>query len=71
VTDSRQAVQRYDLAANDFETAKLLKPDNPNFSLNYRSINNVEYIEIETEPDLVQPFAPLMPVYAQLNTGTH
>jgi hypothetical protein len=40
-----------------------MKFDDPNFSINYRSINNVEYIEIDTEPDLVEPFAPLMPVY--------
>jgi hypothetical protein len=53
------------LAANDFETAKILQHDNPNFSINYRSINHVEYIEIETEPDLIEPFAPLMPLYQQ------
>lgn len=65
---SYKALQQYDLAANDFETAKLLKSDNPNFSINYRSINNVEYIEIDTEPDLIEPFAPLIPLYAQLST---
>lgn len=43
-----------------------MKVDDPNFSINYRSINHVEYIEIRTEPDATAPFVPLVPMLANM-----
>ncbi|CAE7530107.1 unnamed protein product, partial [Symbiodinium microadriaticum] len=59
-----EALLKFDNAADDFETAKRMKTDDPNFSINYRSINHVQYIEIRTEPDTVAPFVPLVPLLA-------
>jgi hypothetical protein len=42
-----------------------LKGDDPNFSINYRGINNIEYIEIKMEPDVVEAFMALVPNLGQ------
>ena len=55
-----QALSNFDLAGDDFETAKLLKVGDPNFSLEYKSLANCEYMEFTTEPDLIEPFPPLL-----------
>eukprot|EP01038_Epipyxis_sp_PR26KG_P007639 gene7639-10398_t len=59
---SYKALGKYKEAGEDFETAKSLQPDDPNFSLDYRSISSYEYMIIETEPDLVEIFPVLLPV---------
>lgn len=58
-----KAQSHYPLAANDFECAKILKLDDPNFSINYRKINAIAYIEIDNEPDTVEEFMPIFPSY--------
>lgn len=54
----------FTFAGDDFETAKQLKKDDPNFNLEYKRIAQCEYMEFTTEPDLVEPFPPL-----QLSSG--
>ena len=61
--DFAQAVLNYEEAANDFESAKMLKIDDPNFSINYRKINDIAYIEIDNEPDTTQDFTPIFPSF--------
>ena len=39
-----KALKMYDKAADDFEAARLIKPDNPNFIVNYRQIHTTECI---------------------------
>ena len=58
-----QALSNYQKAAADFETAKLLKLDDPNFSINYRKINDIAYIEIDNEPDTLEEFSPIFPSF--------
>lgn len=53
----------FTLAGDDFETAKQLKSDDPNFKLEYKRIAQCEYMEFATEPDLVEPFPPLLLSY--------
>ena len=58
-----KALSSYKLAAEDFESAKMLKLNDPNFSINYRNINNVAYIEIDNEPDTIEEFMPIFPSF--------
>jgi tetratricopeptide (TPR) repeat protein len=58
---SYKALQRFDQAGEDFETAKHAMPDDPNFSVNYKSIARLEYMQIDSEPDIVLLFPPLLP----------
>mmetsp|Transcript_7616 Transcript_7616/g.12820 ORF Transcript_7616/g.12820 Transcript_7616/m.12820 type:complete len:654 (+) Transcript_7616:383-2344(+) len=60
---SYKAMSNYQKAAADFETAKLLKLDDPNFSINYRKINDIAYIEIDDEPDVLEEFSPIFPSF--------
>lgn len=60
---SYKALGQYSAAAEDFESAKLIKCDDPNFSINYRQINDVAFIEIVGEPDTVEPFPPIFPSF--------
>lgn len=53
-------------AGDDFETAKQLKIGDPNFAMDYKKINKYEYMIIATEPDLVEPFQPLLPLPGML-----
>jgi hypothetical protein len=57
---SYKSINDYDAAGNDFETAKRLKIKDPNFSIEYKNISNCEYMEFSEEPDLVEPFPPLV-----------
>lgn len=59
---SFKAKGNYVKAGDDFETAKSLRPDDPNFSVDYKHINKYEYMEIATEPDFMEKFIPLLPV---------
>lgn len=59
---SYKALGNFLSAGDDFETAKLLKPGDPNFAVDYKSIAKCEYMIIESEPDLVEKFKPLLPV---------
>jgi hypothetical protein len=52
----------YTAAGDDFETAKALKPDDPNFSVDYKRITAFQYMVIHTEPDLVEVFPQLLPI---------
>ncbi len=49
-------------AGDDFETAKRLRPDDPNFAIDYKKISKYEFMIIGTEPDLIEPFPSLLPV---------
>ena len=55
-----QALSDFNLAGDDFETAKQLKSGDPNFSLEYKTIAQCEYMEFTTEPDLIEPFPQLL-----------
>ena len=55
-----QAVKQFAAAGTDFETAKQLRPHDPNFSVDYKHVNNIEYIVVRTEPDVVEPFLPIL-----------
>ena len=55
-----QALSNFNLAGDDFETAKQLKLGDPNFSLEYKSLAQCEYMEFTTEPDLIEQFPPLL-----------
>eukprot|EP01041_Mallomonas_annulata_P002524 gene2524-4908_t len=61
---SYKALGKYEMAAVDFEHAKNIRFDDPNFAIQYRSIHDVEYMEIESDPDLVEPFPTLLPLPA-------
>lgn len=52
----------YTLAGDDFETAKNLKSDDPNFAVSYKNIAHCEFMCVESEPDLVEVFPALLPV---------
>jgi tetratricopeptide (TPR) repeat protein len=41
-----KALKKYQLAANDFEQAKILDPLNPKLQLNYLKIHGVQYIKL-------------------------
>ena len=53
-------MKQFDLAGIDFETAKRLRPNDPNFSIDYKNVNNIDYIVVRTEPDTVEPFMPIL-----------
>jgi len=53
---------KYDLAALDFESAKALRYNDPNFSIQYKLIRDVEYMELDSEPDVIEPFPTLLPL---------
>lgn len=55
-----QAIKQFAAAGTDFETAKQLRPHDPNFSVDYKHVNNIEYIVVRTEPDVVEPFLPVL-----------
>ncbi len=55
-------MKQLDLAANDFETAKRLMAGDPNFSVAYRSILNVDFVEVSSDPDLLVDFPTLIDI---------
>lgn len=57
-----KALGDYVKAGDDFETAKSLRPNDPNFAIDYKRISKFEYMEIGSEPDIMEPFVPLLPV---------
>ncbi len=57
-----QALNDFVRAGEDFEHAKALRPMDPNFAVDYRRISGLQYMVIGTEPDLVEPLMPLLPV---------
>lgn len=59
---SQKSVGNFAGAGNDFEQAKILKPNDPNFSLDYRKIHTMEYMVIGSEPDLTERFPALLPI---------
>lgn len=59
---SHKALGDFVKAGDDFETAKHLSANNPNFAVDYKRIARYEYMEIADEPDLVEPFPSLLPV---------
>ncbi len=58
---SYKAVGNYLDAGADFEEAKKLRWDDPNFSVDYKRINKFAYMEIESEPDISFAFPSLLP----------
>lgn len=59
---SYKALGDFVKAGDDFETAKSLRPNDPNFSIDYKHISKYEYMEIATEPDFMEAFPALLPV---------
>jgi len=59
---SYKALGDFVKAGDDFETAKSLAPDDPNFAINYKKITQCAYMEIGTDPDMIEKFPPLLPV---------
>jgi tetratricopeptide (TPR) repeat protein len=58
---SHKAQGDYLQAGEDFEAARRLRFDDPNFTVDYRSIGHCEYMELESEPDFNAPFPSLLP----------
>jgi len=48
-------------AGSDFETAKGLRWDDPNFAIDYKKIAKYEYMELDSEPDVQFVFPSLLP----------
>jgi hypothetical protein len=46
-------------AGDDFETARRLKPSDPNFAVDYKAILHVKFIEVDSDPDLTADFPTL------------
>lgn len=59
---SYKAIDDFVQAGIDFENAKQLRPGDPNFAVDYRRIGKCEFIQIDSEPDLIEPFLPLLPL---------
>jgi hypothetical protein len=57
-----QALGEYTKAGDDFEMAKHLRQNDPNFSVDYKRISKCEYMILESEPDLVEVFPALLPL---------
>mmetsp|Transcript_15322 Transcript_15322/g.13857 ORF Transcript_15322/g.13857 Transcript_15322/m.13857 type:complete len:121 (+) Transcript_15322:1-363(+) len=62
---SYKALRQYRLAGNDFEIAKNIEINNPNFSIDYKNIGMIDYIEIDNEPDFIEQFPVLLPMPGQ------
>ncbi len=48
-------------AGSDFETAKSLRWEDPNFAIDYKRIAKYEYMALESEPDVQFTFPSLLP----------
>eukprot|EP00981_Chlorochromonas_danica_P004577 scaffold912_cov187-Ochromonas_danica.AAC.55 len=59
---SHKALGNYAAAGEDFENAKNLQPNDPNFALDYKKISKCEFMIVHSDPDLVEPFPSLLPV---------
>lgn len=57
-----KALGNYVAAGDDFEKSKSLQPNDPNFAIDYKRISKCEYMILESEPDLIEPFPALLPV---------
>ena len=57
-----QALGNYVTAGDDFENAKNLSPDDPNFAVSYKSITHCAYMEVASDADVIEPFPALLPV---------
>jgi hypothetical protein len=49
-------------AGDDFENAKNLSPDDPNFAVSYKNITHCAYMEVASDEDVIEPFPALLPV---------
>ena len=58
---SHKANNDFTAAGADFEQAKKLRWDDPNFSVDYKRIAKYAYMEIESEPDVAFVFPSLLP----------
>ena len=59
---SFKALSRYELAGGDFEAAKRMRKEDPNFAVDYKKSHLVEYIELLSEPDIIESFPALLAV---------
>lgn len=57
-----KSLKDYKRAGVDFEEARTLKIQDPNFAVDYKKSHTIYYIEIETEPDLLEIFPALLPL---------
>lgn len=64
---SQKAVGECVLAGDDFESAKSMRPGDPNFTVDYRSIYHIQFMEMDTDPDLTRQFPVLLPVPGQIH----
>ena len=58
---SHKSLGAYTQAGEDFETAKRLRIDDPNFHVDYKKIASLEYMSIDSEPDISLEFPVLLP----------
>ena len=49
----------FEKAASDFESARRIRPHDPNFSIDYKAIRHVDFIELDSDPDLTADFPTL------------
>lgn len=56
---SYKKLGQLDESCADFEFAKRLNPNNPNFCVDYKAIEGYEFIQVNSDPDLVSIFPPL------------
>lgn len=56
-----QALGNIEAAGTDFEKARVLRMDDSNFTVDYKRIGKIEFMELDSEPDLVFSFPVLLP----------
>ncbi len=56
---SYKKLGQLDESCADFEYAKRLNPNNPNFCVDYKAIVGFEFIQVNSDPDLTSIFPPL------------
>jgi hypothetical protein len=54
----------YTAAGEDFENAKLLQPNDPNFAVDYRRIAKCEFMIIHNDPDAIELFPSLVSAFS-------
>jgi len=64
-----QALGNFVAAGDDFENAKSLSPDDPNFAVSYKNITHCAYMEVASDADVTEPFPALLPVPGLMQTS--
>ena len=59
---THKALRDYMAAGEDFEIAKGMRPHDPNFSLEYKQIQALEFVVVEQEPDSMEVFPTILQI---------